>query len=51
MDKSFSPQDIEARLYGEWEARGYFRPSGTGTPNLSAAFTTASCNSSRDPMG
>src|ERR1700742_2608425 len=32
MDKSFSPQDIEARLYGEWEARGYFRPSGTGTP-------------------
>ncbi len=32
MDKSFSPQDIEARLYAEWEAKGYFRPSGTGAP-------------------
>ena len=32
MDKSYSPQDIEARLYGEWEAQGFFGPGGTGPP-------------------
>src|SRR5579859_5306049 len=30
MDKSFSPGDIEARLYAEWEAQGNFMPSGQG---------------------
>jgi valyl-tRNA synthetase len=32
MDKVYSPRDIERRLYGTWEQRGYFRPSGSGTP-------------------
>ena len=30
MDKSFSPADIEARIYARWEASGYFAPSGRG---------------------
>jgi valyl-tRNA synthetase len=30
MDKSFSPADIEARIYARWEAQGYFAPSGEG---------------------
>ncbi len=30
MDKAFSPSDIESRIYAEWEARGYFAPSGRG---------------------
>ena len=32
MDKVYAPSDIEQRLYREWEARGLFRPSGSGTP-------------------
>jgi valyl-tRNA synthetase len=32
MDKTYSPEQIEARWYAEWEERGYFLPSGTGTP-------------------
>ncbi len=32
MDKSYSPRDIEARLYARWEADGRFRPQGHGTP-------------------
>jgi valyl-tRNA synthetase len=32
MDKSFSPADIESRIYAQWEARGYFAPSGRGAP-------------------
>ncbi len=32
MDKSFAPQDIEKRLYAEWERLGAFAPSGTGKP-------------------
>ena len=32
MDKAYSPQDIEQRLYRDWEARGYFKPSAEGTP-------------------
>jgi valyl-tRNA synthetase len=32
VDKSFSPADIEARIYAQWEARGYFAPSGEGAP-------------------
>jgi len=32
MDKSFSPADIESRIYAQWEARGYFTPSGQGAP-------------------
>ncbi|MET0291860.1 MAG: valine--tRNA ligase [Steroidobacteraceae bacterium] len=32
MDKVYSPQDIERRLYREWEAQGHFAPSGSGTP-------------------
>ena len=30
MNKSFSPADIEARIYAHWEACGYFAPSGRG---------------------
>jgi valyl-tRNA synthetase len=32
MDKAFSPTEIESRIYAEWEARGYFEPSGHGPP-------------------
>ena len=32
MDKSFSPADIEQRIYGNWEKLGLFRPSGEGPP-------------------
>ena len=32
MDKSYSPRDIESRLYEAWEAAGWFAPAGTGTP-------------------
>jgi valyl-tRNA synthetase len=32
MDKSFSPDDIESRIYAKWEASGYFAPSGGGPP-------------------
>ena len=30
MDKSFSPSDIEARIYARWEADGCFAPTGLG---------------------
>ncbi|HKE44456.1 MAG TPA: valine--tRNA ligase [Steroidobacteraceae bacterium] len=32
MDKVYSPREIEARLYGRWEASGCFAPSGHGPP-------------------
>src|SRR5579871_1102385 len=32
MDKSFSPADIESRIYALWERSGCFAPSGRGTP-------------------
>ncbi|MBS0395325.1 MAG: valine--tRNA ligase [Proteobacteria bacterium] len=32
MDKTYSPRDIEQRLYQRWEDDGRFRPRGTGTP-------------------
>src|ERR1700742_3645350 len=32
MDKAFSPADIESRIYAQWEASGYFAPSGRGAP-------------------
>jgi len=32
MDKTYQPKDIETRLYQDWEAKGYFKPSGEGTP-------------------
>ena len=32
MDKTYSPQNIEQRLYQHWEQSGYFRPSGQGDP-------------------
>jgi valyl-tRNA synthetase len=32
MDKSFSPADIESKIYAFWERSGYFAPSGRGTP-------------------
>jgi valyl-tRNA synthetase len=31
MDKAYSPAAIESRIYAEWEASGYFAPSGSGT--------------------
>lgn len=30
MDKTYSPEHIEQRLYQEWEHKGYFAPSGQG---------------------
>jgi valyl-tRNA synthetase len=32
MDKTYRPEQIEGRWYAHWEARGYFRPAGTGKP-------------------
>ncbi len=32
MDKSYSPRDIEQPIYQKWEANGWFKPSGTGSP-------------------
>ncbi len=32
MDKAYNPNDIEQRLYQQWESKGYFKPSGKGDP-------------------
>ena len=32
MDKSFEPGQIESRWYAQWEANGWFKPSGQGEP-------------------
>ncbi len=32
MDKTYTPREIEQRLYERWEAEGRFRPSGSGRP-------------------
>ena len=32
MNKSYKPQDIEQRIYANWEKRGYFAPGGSGEP-------------------
>jgi valyl-tRNA synthetase len=32
MDKSYSPRDIESRIYADWEAAGWFAPAGDGAP-------------------
>jgi valyl-tRNA synthetase len=32
MDSSYSPRDIEGRLYARWEAGGWFAPRGPGAP-------------------
>ncbi|MFO1408562.1 MAG: valine--tRNA ligase [Steroidobacteraceae bacterium] len=32
MDKSYSPRDIEARIYERWESNGWFAPDGDGAP-------------------
>ena len=32
MDKSYSPRDIESRIYAAWEAAGWFAPAGDGPP-------------------
>ena len=32
MDKTYTPREIEQRLYARWEAEGRFRPSGSGRP-------------------
>jgi valyl-tRNA synthetase len=32
MEKVYEPAQIEARLYRQWEARGYFAPGGSGKP-------------------
>ena len=29
MEKAYEPQDVEARLYPEWEAAGYFHAEPT----------------------
>ena len=30
--KNYAPQEIESRLYAQWEAAGYFAPQGNGKP-------------------
>ncbi|HET8817154.1 MAG TPA: valine--tRNA ligase [Pseudidiomarina sp.] len=30
MDKTYAPEALEQKLYQQWEAAGYFKPSGTG---------------------
>ena len=32
LGKTYDPHAVEERLYGEWESRGYFAPSGSGAP-------------------
>jgi valyl-tRNA synthetase len=32
MDKTYSPRDIEQKIYQRWEENGWFAPRGTGTP-------------------
>ncbi len=32
MQKTYDPQEIEQRIYREWEANGWFAPSGQGQP-------------------
>ncbi len=32
LDKTYEPHALESRLYGEWEAAGWFRPGGQGAP-------------------
>jgi valyl-tRNA synthetase len=32
MEKTYSPHDIEQRIYKNWEAKGYFAPTGQGEP-------------------
>ena len=32
MDKTYSPGEIEQRIYRRWEANGYFEPTGQGQP-------------------
>jgi valyl-tRNA synthetase len=32
MEKTYSPQNIEAQCYQEWEDKGYFKASGQGSP-------------------
>jgi valyl-tRNA synthetase len=32
MDKTYSPRDIETRIYERWEREGWFRPAGHGAP-------------------
>ncbi len=32
MDKTYTPRDIEQRIYERWEANGWFKPSGAGAP-------------------
>jgi len=41
MDKVYSPQDIERRLYERWERSGWFAPRGTAAPD--AAPGTGYC--------
>jgi valyl-tRNA synthetase len=32
VDKSYSPRDIETRIYARWESSGWFAPTGAGPP-------------------
>ena len=36
MDKVYSPQDIERRLYQRWEGAGWFEPRGTAGPGAAS---------------
>ena len=58
MDKSYSPGDIESRIYEFWETSGYFRPSGHGhalidvipPPNVTGTLTWATRSRTRSWM-
>jgi len=32
MEKTYAPHELEQRWYATWESKGYFSPSGSGTP-------------------
>ncbi|MGH8135977.1 MAG: class I tRNA ligase family protein, partial [Steroidobacteraceae bacterium] len=32
MDKTYSPREIEGRIYRQWEQTGLFAPQGDGPP-------------------
>ncbi|HEY0681740.1 MAG TPA: valine--tRNA ligase [Steroidobacter sp.] len=32
MQKTYDPKDLEQRIYQRWEAHGWFKPSGEGSP-------------------
>ena len=40
LASSYDPKSFECRLYAQWEAAGYFKPSGTGEPYTCLLYTS-----------